>query len=559
MKKAFFLLLLAIFSIGLVACDDPTPPIVEEDTYTLVDLTGKTRTQIEAIFEEVGITVNFREVQNSTIAAGTFIRYVGYNVGDEIEKTVTVRIEIAIPVPSAPTINGADEATVYVSVQGNPPTFDIYEGVTATDFQGNDIPFGNFFYVLDIKDSNDNTLSEVNFYQVGVYHVTYQAMNSGLSTTVTRTINVVVPPFDTNYTDAMQLAVSYAGKSFINDGIGVVTITTHTDADTTNFRDSVTGERFTVRYLGIDAPEATSKYDPWGIKAANFVRETLDNAEAIILQAEGTRTDGNGRYLAWVWYVKGGKTRLLNLELVEQAYAWGSGAGSTQYGSTFLIAAAETQLTGKRIYGEVDPDYDYSTSGSPVAIGDLLDNFETYVGKKVTVTGVITSKVGNSIYLEAENRGVYMYAGYVLTNELQIGHEVTIQGLVPAVYFQSKQLSNYKIENMILLSTGNTVTINTIQANQVSNFVGRVVNIQGLTVTQIQLSQSGNTTDAYTVVARDSNNNTVNIRVDDYTAKVVPSYTFSVGAQFSVTAPVTQFNSGYQLMLPGIGSIEFNL
>lgn len=559
MKKAFFLLLLAIFSIGLVACDDPTPPIVEEDTYTLVDLTGKTRTQIEAIFEEVGITVNFREVQNSTIAAGTFIRYVGYNVGDEIEKTVTVRIEIAIPVPSAPTINGADEATVYVSVQGNPPTFDIYEGVTATDFRGNDIPFGNFFYVLDIKDSNDNTLSEVNFYQVGVYHVTYQAMNSGLSTTVTRTINVVVPPFDTNYTDAMQLAVSYAGKSFINDGIGLVTITTHTDADTTNFRDSVTGERFTVRYLGIDAPEATSKYDPWGIKAANFVRETLDNAEAIILQAEGTRTDGNGRYLAWVWYVKGGKTRLLNLELVEQAYAWGSGAGSTQYGSTFLIAAAETQLTGKRIYGEIDPDYDYSTSGSPVAIGDLLDNFETYVGKKVTVTGVITSKVGNSIYLEAENRGVYMYAGYVLTNELQIGHEVTIQGLVPAVYFQSKQLSNYKIENMILLSTGNTVTINTIQANQVSNFVGRVVNIQGLTVTQIQLSQSGNTTDAYTVVARDSNNNTVNIRVDDYTAKVVPSYTFSVGAQFSVTAPVTQFNSGYQLMLPGIGSIEFNL
>jgi hypothetical protein len=60
------------------------------------------------------------------------------------------------------------------------------------------------------------------------------------------------------------------------------------------------------------------------------------------------------------------------------------------------------------------------------------------------------------------------------------------------------------------------------------------------------------------VVARDSNNNTINIRVDDYTAKVVPSFTFTVGAQFSVTAPVTQFNSGYQLMLPGMGSIEFN-
>lgn len=553
-------MLLVVFSLGLVACDDKAPVIEEKDTYTLTDLAGKTRTEIEAIFEEVGITVQFREVQNSTIAAGTFIRYVGYNVGDEIEiiETFTLRIEVAIPVPTAPTIEGAVEANVYVSVQGNPPTFDIYEGVTATDFLGNDIPFGNFFYVLSITDDEENTLTEVDFYQVGTYFVTYQAMNSGLSTTITRTINVVVPPFDTNYTDGLQLAVSYAGKSFITDGIGLVTVTTHTDADTTNFRDSVTGERFTVRYLGVDAPEATSKYDPWGIKAANFVRETLDGAESIILQAEGTRTDGNGRYLAWVWYVKNGKTRLLNLELVEQAYAWGSGAGSTQYGETFLIAAAETQLTGKRIYGEADPDYDYSTSGTPVEIGALLDDFESYVGKKVTVTGIITAKVGNSIYLEDENRGVYMYAGYVLTNELQIGHEVTIQGLVPAIYFQSKQLSNYKIENMILLSTGNPVIINTIMANQVSSFVGRVVRIEGLTVTQIQLSQSGNTTDAYTIVGTDINNNTVNIRVDDYTAKVVPSYTFSVGAQFSVTAPVTQFNSGYQLMLPGMGSIEFN-
>ncbi len=557
MKKAFFLLLLAVFVFTLTGCVE-NPPVIEDTRYTLPELSGKTQAEIEAIFEEVGITVQFREVQSSTIAAGTFIRYVGYNVADKVDKTITIRIEIAIPVPSAPVINGADEASVYVSVQGNPPTFDIYEGVTATDFKGNNIPFGNFFYVLEIKDSNNNTLSEVNFYQIGVYYVTYQAMNSGLSTTVIRKINVVVPPFDTNHTDGLQLAVSYIGKSFINDGIGVVTITTHTDADTTNFRDSVTGERFTVRYLGIDAPEATSKYEPWGIKAANFVREKLDNAETIILQAEGTRTDGNGRYLAWVWYIKDGKTRLLNLELVEEAYAWTSAVASTQYGTVFITAQAETQLTGRRIYGEVDPDFDYSTSGTPIDIGTLLDNFNDYVGKKVTISGVITSKVGNSVYIEDDNRGIYMYAGYVMTNELQIGYEVTIQGLVPAVYFQSKQLSNYSIDNMILLSTGNPVVINTIAANQVSQYVGRVIRIDGLTVTQIQLSQSGLTTDAYTVVARDSNNNTINIRVDDYTAKVVPSYTFSVGAQFSVTAPVTQFNSGYQLMLPGMGSIEFN-
>ena len=73
---------------------------------------------------------------------------------------------------------------------------------------------------------------------MGTYKITYRAQNSGLVTEVVRTINVVVPPFDTNYTDDLRLAVSYAGKSFINDGIGVVTVTSHTDADTTNFRFS---------------------------------------------------------------------------------------------------------------------------------------------------------------------------------------------------------------------------------------------------------------------------------------------------------------------------------
>ena len=55
------------------------------------------------------------------------------------------------------------------------------------------------------------------------------------------------------------------------------------------------------------------------------------------------------------------------------------------------------------------PDYDYSSEGTPVEIGYLLDNFDDYVAKKVTVTGVITSKVGNSIFLEQIMEEVYIY------------------------------------------------------------------------------------------------------------------------------------------------------
>lgn len=551
--RKFFLILLVI-SIGFLAasCQEPEVEPIDEK-YTLVDLAGKTEAEITQLFEGIDLTVIFRYIETNDVSEGYFIRYVSFNVGDEIDLGSSIRIEIAIPAPVAPTISGVEDVILFVSVVGNPPDFDLEEGLTATDFLGNDIPFGNFFYYT-IQDSTGKFLSDVDYYKLGDYTITYTAQNSGLTTSVVRIISIIIPPFDTNHTDELRLTASYAGLSFINDGIGEVEVTTFTDGDTTNFRDVVSGTRFTVRYLGIDAPEATSKYDPWGIKAATFVREKLDGAEKIILQAEGERTDGNGRYLAWVWYVKDGVTRLLNLELVEQAYAWTSSAVGSQYENMFTVAGAETQLTGRRVYGEVDPDYDYSAAGTPVIIGDLIDDFDTYVARKVTVTGIITSKVGNSVFIEQDGRGIYIYAGYTATNELQIGYEVTIQGLVPAVYFNSMQLSNYKYENMKLESTDNEITITTILANQVGQYVGRVVNFDNLTIQSINESPSD---DAYTVIAQDDSSNNVSIRVDDYTASFLPSYLFVVGEQISVFGPVTQYYDGYQLMLPGLGNIVF--
>ncbi len=553
MRKLLTLVLIVALGFLTTACQEPEPTPVD-NRITLADLSGKTEAEVQEYFEGIDLTVVIRYIQTNDVTAGYFIRYVSYEAGDLVEPGTSIRVEIAQVLPSAPTISGTEDVTIYVAVQGNPPTFDPEEGVSATDYLGNDIPFGNFLYIKEIRNSQGNPVASIDYYRVGSYTIVYEAINSSLITTVERVLTLVVPPFDTNYTDGLRLAASYANLSFIDDGIGEVEVTTFTDGDTTNFRDLKTGDRFTVRYLGIDAPEATSKYDPWGIKAGNFVREKLSGAEKIILQAEGERTDGNGRYLAWVWYVKDGETRLLNLELVEQAYAWVSSASTTQYGNVFTVAGAETQLTGKRIYGEEDPDYDYSTAGTPIAIGDLLDNFDDYIGRKVTVTGVVTSKVGYSVYLEENGRGIFLYTGYNLTNELQIGYEMTIQGLVPAVYFESKQLTNYKYENMVLLSTENEVTITTIVGTQIGQYVGRVVRFENLTV--IEIDEAPNS-EAYTIVAQDNFGTTVNIRVDDFTASFVPSYTFEVGDEFMVFGPVTQYYSSFQLMLPGINNIEF--
>ena len=176
-------MLLSITIFQLSACDKPATPVVD-DKYELTDLTGKTQAEIETLFTGIDVVVSFREKQTADVEAGKFVRYVGYAAGDKIDFGTQLRIEIAVSIPGAPIISGASEATVYVSVQGNPPSFDINEGITATDYLGNDIPFGSFFYVFGIEDSKGMPLEEVNFYKIGTYKVTYRAQNSGLVTEV---------------------------------------------------------------------------------------------------------------------------------------------------------------------------------------------------------------------------------------------------------------------------------------------------------------------------------------------------------------------------------------
>lgn len=549
MSKAYLLVIIVIFGLFASSCKQ------SEEMIVLKDLTGLTESQIIETYKEYDLNITFREVPTNEVPVGEFYKYGSNKSGDEVEPGANIRIDIAISKPSAPTIIGLIDETFFVSVIGNPPEFDPFLGVKAFDYLGNEITQGSFFFISRIEDSVNNPIAEVNFYQIGTYTIFYQVVNSGFSTIEERIISVIIPPFDTDQTDKLRLTQSYEGLSFLDNGIGEVIVTSFVDADTTNFEEVTTGRKFTVRYLGIDAPEATSRFEPWGIKAASFVRQKLSNADKIILQFEQglQRQDGNGRYLAWVWYVVDGKTRLLNLELVEQAYAWTPGAG-TQYSDYFEIAAAETLLTRRRIHGETDPDFDYSSDGTPIEIGTLLDNFDDYIARKVTISGIITSKVGHSVFIEQDGRGIFLYTGFNLTNELQIGYKVTIQGLVATVHFGGKQVTNYSEQNMKLDSINNDIIITTINGNQMADYVGRVVRFTNLMIEEIRRSEVNN---AYTVIAVDDNGNKVHIRVDNYTSSFVPSHLFIVGNQISVFGPVTQFHNSFQLMLPGVGNIEF--
>lgn len=61
-------------------------------------------------------------------------------------------------------------------------------------------------------------------------------------------------------------------------------------------------ESFKTRFLYIDAPESTTRHDPYGKEAAEFTCSKLNEAKEIVLETDGDELyDKYNRLLAWIW------------------------------------------------------------------------------------------------------------------------------------------------------------------------------------------------------------------------------------------------------------------
>ena len=170
-------------------------------------------------------------------------------------------------------------------------------------------------------------------------------------------IRIYTTPLNLTYkvSQNVKLDVDYIGKSFINDGIGEVTLVSPTDGDTARFKDVITGETFRLRFLGIDTPESTIDKDPWGKAASDYSKQRLQAAKTIVLEAEGSRNDMYGRYLGWVWL----DGELYNLQVVEEAYSNSTCGSDSKYYEYMADVDIHVSQTGRRFFGEIDPNYDY--------------------------------------------------------------------------------------------------------------------------------------------------------------------------------------------------------
>lgn len=366
-------------------------------------------------------------------------------------------------------------------------------------------------------------------------------INSEMTTDITLVANFRLKFNGTTpITDSYKLDADYANKDYFEDGIGVVTVVQYVDGDTTIFRTK-NGHSITVRYQGVDTPESTYTVEPWGFAASNHTKETLKNAKEIVLQTDDgnpgkDNADTTGkRYLAWVW----ADGRLLNLELVELALAHSKAASTTL--KSYFDEAVKSGLASKaRIYGEKDPDFDYSTEYEEISLKDLHEKYGTASainqeldkGKKVKVSGTIVRRLGvTSAYLqqlyidestgEEHIYGVYLYGGFNENNRLNVGYSVIVTGTI-SYYGGALQISDVSTSHVKVQSMTDQDKVKKIEPEDLSAYLKDEMHIGNLiqinTPITITRTYDADETNAFslngTYVDNNGKTQTLSIRID---------------------------------------------
>lgn len=376
---------------------------------------------------------------------------------------------------------------------------------------------------------------------------------------------------DTNHTDSLKLESSYDNLSFLNDGIGEVSLTQCVDGDTAHFRDLKSGKNFTARFLCINTPESTGRIDPWGKAASSFVASKLKAATKLVCESKvnGSPAEVDStqqRYLAYVWYKtsENSEFRLLNLELVEHGYTkFTDVPDKVKYGDVFQTAHLESYALKIKDYGELDPDFDYSGEVKEVTIAEIMKNFDSYSGgTKLHITARVMRLVGDNMYLqdleqtEFEEDGnveykygsIYMFSGYGSgLGKLVPGTVISLDCQCTENETYGKQLTSP--QNVRRMSTGeeyNIIEIENPKASELGDYEGFVVLIKGLKVKDMY---TPNDEGAFTIFCEAANGEKINVRVDGDAQPKFKHSEIEVGKTYDVIGGISKYNDSYQLML----------
>lgn len=262
-----------------------------------------------------------------------------------------------------------------------------------------------------------------------------------------------------------------------------VTVKFYIDGDTTHFTPTSNSGDFIdgyikARYLAVNTPESTGVVEKWGKTASNFTHEKLANAQKIIVESDdgNWNVDSTGeRYLLWVWYMPNGGTeyRNLNVELLQEGYGRSSKTSDNRYGEIAGAALFQAQQLKLNVFSnKTDPNY-FGNAGENITLKYLRFHMEDYIQHPVRVTGIVTARYGNSVYIEEYDEetevsyGIAVYYGYKtgkLLDILKVGNEVDVMGTVGEFNgtYQISGVDHNEVrpnlpENTQLVSTDNEV------------------------------------------------------------------------------------------------------
>ncbi len=353
--------------------------------------------------------------------------------------------------------------------------------------------------------------------------------------------------YSNEWSQGLKLETNYENKSFIFDGISEATLISCADGDTATF--SMDGQSFRIRFQGIDTPETSSKLDPWGKPASDYTCEALTNASVIVIQSneDTAKMDSTGsRYLGYVW-VDGS---LLNLELVEHGYTKPTGTSALIYKDDFVAAGTNARLAGLRVWGELDPDYDY-TEGELISLETLYTDYDDYRYTKFQIQGVVTAVYKHGAYIEDDGYGFYLYYGYNSVLGITTGNEILITNAIISYYNGSPQIINITKESTTVVSENNDLDVLTTDITSLSTVnLNKFVKLENLTYVSHSNSESG-----VDITFTDGNGNNVDVRIDgDSPVRDTDDYYIRDGAFFKdmtidVMGVLTEYNGEYQILL----------
>lgn len=285
------------------------------------------------------------------------------------------------------------------------------------------------------------------------------------------TLFVLVLASCTNVVDKLKLDTSnLEGKSFNEDGIGIVELGSVTDGDTANFFDS-DGTYVTLRFFSVDTPESTGDVDKWGLAASRFTKDKLENAVSIILESDtggAPKKDTYQRYLGYVWYKSSEDDEYtnLNLELVAEGYSKNTSKATGKYVDYFNEAQEYAEKKKLHIWSNED-DPLFSSEPMETDLKYINEHKEELYYKMVMFNAYIKQIDGQYITVEqVVDNELYTFTVYLHNTSATFlktqGNLVKIVGTVQT-YNDEYQISGIKYnqiegENSALVTQGYYLT-----------------------------------------------------------------------------------------------------